>query len=246
MKAALYARVSTDDKGQNPQVQLDQLYKFCQDANWEIYQEYVDQASACDFIKRKQWARLMKDASMRKFNVVLVWKLDRMCRSCIDGTKILETLRAYGIAFRSMTEQWIDTTTPWGEALYHISAAWAGLERNLITERVNAGLESARRHGTKSGKAIGRPRRSLPVLKVLDAYRHSKGNFSKAADSIGVPGVLFGIESMRYPKLRGFPGRSVVQKPPENFILKRSKFQGVRNHLVRKENQMNKHNKKGL
>jgi DNA invertase Pin-like site-specific DNA recombinase len=109
-----------------------------------------------------------------------------MCRSCIDGTKILETFRAYGIAFRSMTEQWIDTTTPWGEALYHISAAWAGLERNLITERVNAGLESARRHGTKSGRAIGRPRKNIDFKNVLEACRHNIGkgglpNYSWAA-----------------------------------------------------------------
>jgi DNA invertase Pin-like site-specific DNA recombinase len=227
MKAALYARVSTDDKGQNPQVQLDQLRKFCQDANWEITTEYVDYASACDFIKRKEWARLMKDASMRKFNVVLVWKLDRMCRSCIDGTKILETLRAYGIAFRSMTEQWIDTTTPWGEALYHISAAWAGLERNLITERVNAGLESARRHGTKSGKAIGRPRRSLPVLKVLDAYRHSKGNFSKAADSIGVPRGTFWHRVHEISETSGLSLEDLLSKNlPENFMSEKVEVSG--------------------
>jgi len=181
MKTALYARVSTDDKGQNPEMQLDQLRKLCQDAEWTITEEYVDHASASDFIKRKAWAKLMKDASLRKFELLLVWKLDRAFRSVIDGANTLGILRTYNIKFKSLQESFIDTTTPFGEVMFHISVAWAQLERDMLKVRVNAGLDHARAHGTKSGKAFGRPHMAIDLQKVSKAYQSCGGNKSAAA-----------------------------------------------------------------
>ena len=181
MKVALYARVSTDDKGQNPEMQLDQLRKFCHDAGWTITEEYVDQASASDFVKRTSWTKLMKDASIRKFEVLLVWKLDRAFRSVIDGANTLGILRAYNIKFKSLQESFIDTTTPFGEVMFHISVAWAQLERDMLKVRVNAGLDHARRYGTKSGKAFGRPHMTVDLQKVSKAYQACGGNKSAAA-----------------------------------------------------------------
>jgi DNA invertase Pin-like site-specific DNA recombinase len=186
MRAALYARVSTVDKDQNPEVQLDQLRRFCAEAGWEITGEYVDKAPATDFVGRKDWTRLMKDASLRKFNVLLVWRLDRAFRSVIDGANIIEILKSYGVGFRSYSESMIDTTTPMGQFVFNISAAWAQLERDNIGQRVLAGMEYAKRKGTRSGKAIGRPRKDVDFTIICKAFRnsaitHPSGSYSEAA-----------------------------------------------------------------
>jgi DNA invertase Pin-like site-specific DNA recombinase len=186
MKAALYARVSTNDRGQNPEMQLDQLRKLCSDAGWEVFGEYVDQASADDFIRRKEWARLMKDASLHKFDVLLIWKLDRAFRSVIDGANTLGVLRAFNVKIKILQESYIDTTTPFGEVLFHISVAWAQLEKDLMKTRINAGLEYAKRHGTKSGKGFGRPHISIDLENVFKAFTDSGGNKSAAARSLSV------------------------------------------------------------
>jgi DNA invertase Pin-like site-specific DNA recombinase len=186
IKAALYARVSTVDKDQNPEVQLEQLRRFCNDAGWEIAGEYVDRASASDFIHRKEWTRLMKDASLRKFNVLLLWKLDRGFRSVLDAVGTLEMLNGYNVKFRSYMEPAIDTTTPMGQFVFNISAAWAQLERQNISQRVTAGMEYAKEKGTRSGKAIGRPRKDVDFKIICKAVCDSsvkdpKGSYSEAA-----------------------------------------------------------------
>ena len=186
MKAALYARVSTVDKEQNPEVQLDILRKFCQDSGWEITGEYVDKAPAADFVRRKEWTRLMKDASLHKFNVLLVFRLDRAFRSVLDGSSTIEMLKHYDVGFRSYTEPMIDTTSPMGQFVFNITAAWAQMEKDSIGQRVTAGMDYAKRKGTKSGKAIGRPRKDIDFTIVCKAVRDSaaknrEGSYSEAA-----------------------------------------------------------------
>ena len=90
---------------------------------------------------------------------------------------------------RSFQEPYLDTTSPFGEALFHITIAYAQLERGILRERVTAGLDRARRLGTKSGRPIGRPRLELDVIKVCDALRgrlHERGAIAEAAASFGV------------------------------------------------------------
>jgi len=181
MRAALYARVSTIDKDQNPEVQLAKLRPYCKDMNWEIYREYVDMASAADLAGRKEWARLMKDASLRRFDVVLVWKIDRAFRSVIHASNTIKLLQGYRIGFRSLMEPAIDTTTAMGEFIFNILVAVSQLERQAISERVQAGIDYTREHGTRSGTPIGRPRKNIDFIKVCKALRDSKGNFSEAA-----------------------------------------------------------------
>lgn len=188
MKAALYARVSTVDKDQNPEVQLSNLREYCQSMGWEIYQEYVDKASAADIIGRKSWSALMKDAALHKFDVLLVWKIDRAFRSVLHASTSLKMLMAYQVGFKSLTESFIDTTTPFGEAIFYISVAFAGLEREQISQRSKAGINHAKRYGTKSGRAIGRPALNIPVKNVSDALRVSDTVTSAAqllAESFG-------------------------------------------------------------
>lgn len=154
MKVAIYARVSTDDKNQNPDTQLLQLREFCERSGWEMSKEYVDHASAADFAHRTAWRQLMQDAGKKHFDLLLVWRMDRAFRSVLDAATTLERLRAWSVGLRSYNEPWLDTTSPFGEALYYITVAYAGLERGILRERVKGGIERYR----KQGKPWGRKR----------------------------------------------------------------------------------------
>lgn len=177
--AAIYARVSTKDKNQNPEVQLDKLRKYCADMNW-CYIEYVDYASAADLIKRTAWSQMMKEAARKKLDIVLVWKLDRAFRSMVHATNTLSMLRGYGVGFRSLSEPAIDTTNAMGELIFNISSAFAQFERDLIAQRVRVGMEHAKARGTKSGNAIGRKSYPIPFKNVCKAL-HDGGSYAAAA-----------------------------------------------------------------
>lgn len=121
---------------------------------WSVKGEFVDHAPANDLNARKAWRDLFGQASRRRFDLLLIWRLDRAFRSVLDSATTLERLRAWGIGLRSYGEPWLDTTSPFGEALYYITAAYAQLERGILSERVKAGMARAR----KQGKRLGRPR----------------------------------------------------------------------------------------
>lgn len=147
---ALYARVSTLD--QNCDLQLADLRRYAGQRFSRSY-EYVDTGVSGTQRRRPQLDALMKDAHRRVFDVVLVWKFDRFARSLKHLIDSLEEFRALGIDFISYTEG-IDTTTPAGQLLFHVVGAVAQFERDLIAERVRAGMAHAR----AIGKHIGRPR----------------------------------------------------------------------------------------
>jgi len=154
MKVAIYARVSTSDKDQDTNTQLLPLREFVKAQNWDVFAEYQEQVSATDLAHRFQWHTLLSEASKKKFDLLLVWKMDRAFRSVLDAATTLERLRSWGIGLRSYSEPWLDTTSPFGEALYYITVAYAQLERGILRERVKAGMERAR----KEGHPIGRPK----------------------------------------------------------------------------------------
>ena len=157
-RVALYARVSTDDKDQNPETQIHALRTHCERRGWTIVSDpYVDYASAKDLARREAWRLLMKAASRGEFDIVLVYRLDRAFRSVRDGVLALDQLTHWGIGFTSAEEPYIDTTSPMGELMFTISAAWAQLEGAIIGQRVRAGIERARAQGIR----LGRP--SVPV-----------------------------------------------------------------------------------
>jgi len=99
------------------------------------------------------WRRLLDDCAKHKVDLVLVWRLDRAFRSVLDAAQTLERLRAWRVGLRSYQGPWLDTTSPFGEALYYITVAYTQLERGILRERVKAGMERARREG----RPIGRP-----------------------------------------------------------------------------------------
>ena len=153
MKVALYARVSTAE--QNPGMQLDGMGAYCRNRSWGIYKEYVDQVSGTT-VDRPEMSAMMRDATQRKFDAVLVWKFDRLFRSVPHMMDALERFRSLGVDFISITEC-IDTTAPIGKMVYTLLAAIAEFERDLMRERTIAGMARAR----ANGKQIGRPR--VPV-----------------------------------------------------------------------------------
>src|SRR5262249_51198902 len=106
-----------------------------------------------DLRARTAWRRLLDDAARRRVDLVLVWRLDRAVRSVHEAANTLERLRGWRVGLRSYAEPWLDTTSPFGEALYYITVAYAQLERGIIAERVRAGMDRARRQG----KHVGRP-----------------------------------------------------------------------------------------
>ena len=158
-KVAVYARVSTS--GQDVELQLVELRKYVADRGWTIYKEYTDigQSGAKD--SRPQLNLLMADAKRKLFDVVLVWKFDRYARSVKHLVNSLYEFKALNIDFVSLTEG-IDSSTPIGKAMFSIIGAMAELERDLIRERVLAGMKQAKARG----KAIGRPKAQLDVAEV--------------------------------------------------------------------------------
>ena len=167
-KCALYARVSTDDREQNPETQLYALRGFCQEAGWEIHGEYTDYARAKDYRKRKSWAQLQKDARQHKFKIVLVFRLDRAFRSVRECVNLVEDWFERGITFKSLKEEVIDTTTAQGKFMLQIMAAMAELESSIIGERVSAGMARVK----AQGGSIGRKPLGIPVINITDTlYR---------------------------------------------------------------------------
>jgi len=179
MKVALYARVSTDDKEQNPETQLYALRNFCRDAGWEIHQEYVDRARAKDYKHREAWQQLQKDARQHKFKSVLVFRLDRAFRSVRECSNLVADWKERGITFKSIKEDIIDTGTSQGWFMLHLMAAMAELESAVIGERVAAGMARAR----AEGKPIGRKLLGVSVITIYDAL-HNYKNIAKAASEL--------------------------------------------------------------
>jgi DNA invertase Pin-like site-specific DNA recombinase len=153
MKAAIYARVSTSNNGQDPTMQTRELREYCERRGWAVAGEYVDIGISGTKEKRPELDRLMGDAHRRRFDAVVVWKFDRFARSVSHLLRALETFKTQGIDFVSYSEQ-MDTSTPAGKMVFTVLGAVAELERSLIVERVRAGLRNARAKGKSLGPVV--------------------------------------------------------------------------------------------
>src|SRR3984893_2998689 len=160
-RVALYARVSTANGHQDPEMQLRELREFVERRGWQITGEYVDRGVSGSKDRRPALDQMMAAAQGRKFDVLLVWKLDRFARSLKHLVNALAEFEALGIAFVSLRDN-LDLSTPSGRLMFQIIGAMAEFERALIQERVKAGLKSAR----SKGKTLGRPRRIVNVDKI--------------------------------------------------------------------------------
>ena len=168
MRAALYTRVSTRDKGQETANQLQQLRQFCSAQDWTIVREYEDHESGGK-ADRTQFKAMMDDAAQRKFDVLLFWALDRLSREGVYETHTyLKRLDDAGVRFRSFTEPYLDSCGMFRDAVISILAVIAKQERLRISERVRAGLSRAKAQGTRSGNAVGRPRVVVDRAKLFE------------------------------------------------------------------------------
>ena len=174
---ALYARVSTCE--QSCDMQMEDLRHYAN--RFARACEYVEIGVSGAQRRRPQLDALMQDARRRRFDVVLVWKFDRFARSVKHLVDSLEEFRALGIDFIGYTEG-IDTTTSSGELLFHIMGAVAQFERDLIAERVRAGIAHAR----AMGKRIGRPRAPINTSEVQQ-LRSQGASLRAIAGRLGVP-----------------------------------------------------------
>ncbi|SHL25660.1 recombinase family protein [Hymenobacter psychrotolerans] len=153
MKAAIYARVSTRDKGQDNENQLRELRAFAERLGYSIYKEYLDTESGGK-AERPQFKQLFTDAHQRRFDVVLFWALDRFSREgVIETLNHLQRLSHSGVQFKSYTEQYLDSTGMFKDAIISILATIAKQERVRLGERTKAGLSKA----VAKGKVLGRP-----------------------------------------------------------------------------------------
>ena len=151
MRAAIYARVSTLDKGQDTEVQLRDLRSYAQAREWIIAGEYVDRGQSGAKDRRPELDRLMKDVRKRKVDLILCWRLDRLGRSLKHLILTLDELQSVGVGFVSYNEN-LDLTTSTGRLMFQLLGAFAEFERNLIKERVKAGLANAKAKGAKLGR----------------------------------------------------------------------------------------------
>src|SRR5207253_9644757 len=149
VNVALYARVSTSE--QDPEVQLAPLRTHTAQRGWAIIEEFVDRGFSGAKERRPALDRLMRAAWAGQFQAILVWRFDRFARSVKHLVTALETFRSMRLDFISLQEQF-DTATPIGQAMFTIIGAMAQLERDIIRERVRAGLVQARAKGVRLGR----------------------------------------------------------------------------------------------
>jgi len=181
-RVALYARVSTKDRGQDTENQLVQLRDFCAKQGWLIVREYIDHVSGKRADNRPEYQAMLAAASRREFDLVLFWSLDRFSREGVLPTlKSLELLTSYGVGWKSFTEQYFDSCGIFRDAVISIAATLAKQERIKISERTVAGLNRAR----KEGRIGGRPR------VVCD--REKVKQFRKAGRSLGEISETLGL-----------------------------------------------------
>jgi DNA invertase Pin-like site-specific DNA recombinase len=143
-------------------MQTREVQEYCQRRGWAVHDTYVDNGFSGKKDSRPQLNRMMQDAHERRFDTVVVWRFDRFARSVSHLLRALETFGSLGVQFVSLSEQ-VDTSTPMGKMVFTVLGAVAELERNLIVERVRAGL----RHARSKGKTLGRPKKLIDAAQVL-------------------------------------------------------------------------------
>jgi DNA invertase Pin-like site-specific DNA recombinase len=180
-RAAIYARVSTINGQQDPEMQLREQREYAERRGWDVAGEYVDRGVSGSKDHRPALDSMMVAAQGRKFDVVLIWKLDRFARSLKHLVNALAEFEALGIVFVSLRDN-LDLTTPAGRLMFQIIGAMAEFERALIQERVRAGL----RHARAKGKRLGRPRHAYPQAKV-ERLRAQGMSWGEISGRVGIP-----------------------------------------------------------
>jgi len=179
-RVAIYARVSTLEKGQDPETQLRQLREYVERRNFELAGEFVDYASG-KTENREQYKTMLDLVRKRQIDVVLVWRYDRFARSTQALVNALNEFRSLGVDFISYQEN-IDTTTPQGELIFSIMASLAQFESALISQRVKAGMARAK----SQGKRVSRPPLSDMKQKHIHDLYKNKVSIKQISKQLGI------------------------------------------------------------
>jgi DNA invertase Pin-like site-specific DNA recombinase len=188
---ALYARVSTKDGRQDTENQLIALREYCAKQGWEIVGEYVDHETG-GISKRPHFQRMFADARARRFDLVLFWSLDRLSREGVSATLAhLERLTSYGVGWRSFTEEFLDSTGIFRDAVIAILAVIAKQERIRRSERASAAIAKLRRQGRT--EHLGRPRKLVDRDKARRLYADGA--------SLRVIAIQLGVSAMTVQRI---------------------------------------------
>jgi DNA invertase Pin-like site-specific DNA recombinase len=179
-RVAIYARVSTTNHGQDVSLQTREQHQFAEARGWHIFDDYVDRGVSGSKDSRPELNRLMADARRRKFDIVLVWKLDRFGRSLRHLVNALAEFESLNISFVSLSDN-LDLSTASGRLMFNIIGAMAEFERELIRERVKAGMKNARAKGVR----IGRPKTKVDASQVV-RMREEGASLREIAARLGV------------------------------------------------------------
>jgi DNA invertase Pin-like site-specific DNA recombinase len=183
-RVALYARVSTDK--QSTENQLIELRAAATRMGWDVVGEFVDRgiSGAKGRAERPRLDAMLKGVARKEFDIVAAWSVDRLGRSLIDLVGLLQELHSMGMDLY-LHQQGINTTTPAGKAMFQMMGVFAEFERGMIVERVKSGMARAKKNGTKSGNAIGRPSVSTVIEAHIRELRASGLGIVKTAKAAG-------------------------------------------------------------
>ncbi|MEJ7622919.1 MAG: recombinase family protein [Pyrinomonadaceae bacterium] len=196
MRVGTYARVSTIDQQTLP-MQVDRMKTYIKDRGWNLTVEFQEVGSGAKV--RPQREELLKMARRREIDAVLVWKLDRFGRSLADLVTTLNELRDLGVIFVSITES-LDFSTASGRAMAGMLSTFAEFERDMMRERVKAGIANAKAHG----KPHGRPRTAALKIQQIRKLKIDGLNHSQIARKLRISrGSVIGM-------LKGFSNANIV------------------------------------
>ncbi|HEV2380869.1 MAG TPA: recombinase family protein [Terriglobia bacterium] len=183
MNAAIYARISTIE--QETENQLAEMRRFVASQSWQLASEheYIDRGESGKHSNRPEFQRLFSDAARHRFDVVVFWSLDRFSREgTLPTLQHLERLTGYGVAFRSITELYLDSCGVFKDAVISILATIAKQERIRMAERTRAGIARAR----AGGKRIGRPPKRVTPKQVRELMEGKQISRRQAAKELGI------------------------------------------------------------
>lgn len=198
-KAALYVRVSTEEqakKGVSLQAQDEALHAYCNMYGYEVMSVYRDEGkSAKDIQHRPAMLQMLKDAEDAKFEVILIYKLDRFSRSLKDLILTIEKLKKWNIDFISLQDR-IETASASGKLMFHIISAFAEFERDIIGERTKFGMSSKAQHGAITNRAplgyiidnkrlVVHPTAKVKIEHIFEYYLQNSCSLTKLAQTFG-------------------------------------------------------------
>ncbi len=186
--AGLYVRVSTGGGRQDTMLQENELRTLATKRGWKIHKVYEDHESGAK-VNRPGLDELWRDCRRGKLDLVAIWSLDRLARSVKQLVSALEEFRILGIDFVSLRQEGMDTTTSGGRLLFHVISSVAEFERELIRERVVAGMNQARREGRK----IGRPKK-----KEFSAMEKVEIRKARQNDQVSIRALAKRFEATEY------------------------------------------------